>query len=118
MRVSIFGGAARDLITGVHSPVTFSPDGSQLAFLRRDVNTDRTSLIIADTETGKDERILLQPEKPQKITGRGVSWSPDGNLIVVGVSDAQGKNCEITTVDAAVGTTNKIGDKACRVSSN
>ena len=118
MRVSIFGGATRDLITGVHSAISFSPDGKQLAFLRSDAQTDQTSLVVADAETGKDERILLQPEKPQRITSHGVSWSPDGNLIVVGASDEQGKSCEIMAVDVARGTINKIGDKACRGNSN
>ncbi len=119
MRVSIYGGAARDLITGVHSQISFSPDGKQLAFLRKDAETDQNSLVVADAETGRDERILLEPEKPQRFTGRGVSWSPDGKLIVVvGASDEQGKNCEILAVDVAGGTINKIGGKACYGGSN
>ena len=118
MRVSIYGGPPQDLIAGVHGQVSFSPDGKLIAFLRRDVQTERTSLILADSETGKNEQVFLQPEKPQKIVSNGVSWSPDGGLIAVGVSDEQGKNCEIAAVNIADGSIGKIGDKACSRNSN
>lgn len=118
MRVSIFGGAARDLITGVHSAISFSPDGKQLTFLRRDVNMEQNWLITADAEAGKNERVLLGLKNPERFAGLSAAWSPDGNSIAVGVSDTEGKNCEITTVNVADGSINKIGDKACRRNSN
>ena len=39
-------------------------------------------------------------------------------MIAVGLTDEQGKNCDIAAVNIADGSTNKIGDKACRAGSN
>ena len=86
MRVSIYGGAALDLTLSVDSAISFSPDGKQFAFLRKDVETNQSSLIVADALTGKDERILLEPASGLKIVSSGVSWSPDGSLIAFGAA--------------------------------
>ncbi len=119
MRVSIYGGAVQSLTTGVHSSISFSPDGKKFAFIRRDdARTDQTFLIVADADTGKNEQILLQTEKPQRIFSMGSAWSPDGSEIVVGISDTQGENCEITAVNVKDGSLSKIGEKACLQNSN
>ncbi len=119
MRVSVYGGAVQVLTAGVHSSLSFSPDGRQFAFLRRDdARTNNTYLIIADAETGMDEQVLLQPEKPQRITSIGAAWSPDGKSVAVGMTDIAGRGCEITNVSVADGSTSTIGDKACRGNSN
>jgi hypothetical protein len=47
-RMSVLGGAITELLSGVVGPVTFAPDGKQMAFLQRDGGANQTSIIIAD----------------------------------------------------------------------
>ncbi len=108
MRISVFGGASTDLIAGVQSEIAFSTDGKSIAFVRRDEN--RNSLIVADAEDGKNERVLISYDKKDGLIEAGVSWSPDNREIAVGVSDSQRKNYGILAVNAIDGTISKIGD--------
>ena len=109
MRISIFGGALQELISKVDSSFTFSPDGRSLAFLRRDADGNRTSLIIADAETGQNERVLTSREKPENTVGVGISWSPDGQMIAF-AADAETGGTELLTANVLDGRVSKIGE--------
>ena len=80
------GGPARKLAVQVTTPFSFSPDGKQLAFVRRS-NDGETAIIIANVE-GNYERKLASRKLPGLFTYRGPSWSPDGGVIVCGAGDA------------------------------
>ena len=110
MRVSAFGGAVQYLISEVNSFITFSPDGKSLAFMRGDRNGDRTSMIIADAETGKDQRVLTVREKPENVVGSGISWSPDGQMIAFAASDTNEEGSALWAVNTADGSISRIGD--------
>jgi len=53
LRMPVLGGVATELIANVDGPVTFSPDGHQLAFLRENGETRQTSMVIADPATAE-----------------------------------------------------------------
>jgi Tol biopolymer transport system component/DNA-binding winged helix-turn-helix (wHTH) protein len=94
-QVPALGGTARKLIEDVDSPVTFSPDGKQLAFLRHKPQTKESSLIIADTE-GPHQSVLLTRQAPTNFSQDAIghyapSWSPDGRLIACAVSAEENK---------------------------
>jgi len=110
MRVSIFGGALQDLISRIDSSFSFSPDGKSLAFLRRDADGNRTALMVADAETGKNERVLALREKPEDTVGGGISWSPDGQMIAFAATDANGQGTALLTINVLDGSISKIGD--------
>jgi len=78
-QITTLGRNQRKVITGVDSQISFSPDGTQIAFIR--VLEGDNSIIIAG-EQGGNERILVTRKFP-KVYGDEVSWSPDGKLIAV-----------------------------------
>lgn len=108
MRVSIYGGAVQELILGVNSPVTFSPDGKFLAFLRREPGDRRTSIVTANADTGKGERILLERSGSDSVLGSGISWSPNGQIITFAGLGADGS--ALFSLNIADGSVNKIGN--------
>ena len=110
MRVSFFGGPLRELITGVDSSVTFSPDGKYLAFIRRDEEREKSSIVIADAETGKNERVLVTRENGENIVGYGISWSPDGTMIAFSAQDPPHNGSAVFAANIDDGGLNKIVD--------
>jgi serine/threonine protein kinase len=81
-QVSTLGGAARKLVSGIDTPVTLSPDGSQLAFVRRD--QDGTVLITAKADGSSERELAVPPEHTEFSRlqiNNGPAWSPDGRSI-------------------------------------
>jgi eukaryotic-like serine/threonine-protein kinase len=78
-RVPALGGNAQEVIEDVDSPVTFSPDGSQLAFVRFSPAEDFLMVTKVD---GSGARPLATFKWPHVAEG-GPAWSPDGKVIVV-----------------------------------
>jgi Tol biopolymer transport system component/DNA-binding winged helix-turn-helix (wHTH) protein len=77
-RVPVLGGPAVKVLGGdVGSPVTFSPDGRSLAFVRGRVGGE-LSLLVADAD-GANERAVLKRSAPSFF---GLpAWSPDGKAV-------------------------------------
>ncbi|HEY0321647.1 MAG TPA: protein kinase [Pyrinomonadaceae bacterium] len=83
-RIPVLGGTPTKVLTNIDSPVAFSPDGKQMAFVRGGFpSRDESALMISDTE-GNSERTLAVRKRPQRfypIYFTGASWSPDGEWI-------------------------------------
>jgi DNA-binding winged helix-turn-helix (wHTH) protein/Tol biopolymer transport system component len=108
MRVSTLGGATQDLATDVDSAVTFSPDGKQLAFFRRDL--DEVSFTTADAATGEGERVFLRLTKPDEVIGGGISWSPDGKSIAFSAPNRKGNGTVTLAANTGDGSISQIGE--------
>ena len=80
-QVPVLGGTTRKLISNVGSPVTFSPDGKSLAFIRQFVEQGEDGLMVANAD-GTGERRIAVRKFPNFF--RSVSWSPDGKSIACG----------------------------------
>jgi Tol biopolymer transport system component len=78
-QITTLGLNQRKIIAGVDSQISFSPDGTHIAFIR--VSDADNSIVIAD-EQGRNERTLTTRKYP-RVFGDEVSWSPDGKLIAV-----------------------------------
>jgi len=78
-QITTLGRNQRKLITGVDSQISFSPDGTKIAFIR--ISEADNSIIVAGQEGG-NEQVLVTRKYP-KVYGDEVSWSPDGTLIAV-----------------------------------
>jgi serine/threonine protein kinase/Tol biopolymer transport system component len=105
-QVSVLGGAPKKIMSDVDTPVTFSPDGKQFAFMRGEPTKAEWSLIIANAD-GTNERRLAARKSPQFY--EVPAWSPDGAKLAVSVGDTTGgKVMSVVEVSVADGTEKPI----------
>jgi len=81
-KMPVLGGASRKVAEDVSSPISFSPDGKQIAFVR---NSDEESALMIANADGAEERKLAIRKRVGGIFGNffqgGTAWSPDGKRI-------------------------------------
>jgi serine/threonine protein kinase len=85
-RVSKLGGAQRLILENVNTAVSFSPDGSQMAFVRSNNAVDPADLVIASAEGGGSSVLVRRTLADNRffssdMRGPGPVWSPDGKSI-------------------------------------
>ena len=71
----------------------WSPDGSQIVFMARTLNTDWRAYLVAANGQGLRELI------PGATAGFDPSWSPDGKSIVLAMSDLGATSNKISVLD-------------------
>ena len=106
-QISVLGGTPRKLVDSLDSPVTFSPDGKQIGFVRNDDIRGESSLILADP-SGSHETTLATRRTSNDIGPfRVPSWAPDGKTITVSASDPadDGLNYHLLDVSTSDGST-------------
>ena len=106
-QVPVLGGASRKLIVDVDSPVTFSPDGRQFAFVRNNPEREDSVVVIANAD-GTEEHILATRKLFEGFLWP--AWSPDGKTIacVAHNSDADGSYDMVIEVGVEDGTEKRI----------
>ena len=77
--IPTFGGTARKLISNVTNAVTLSPDGQNVAFIRKIADVGEDVVIVADAN-GSNERKLAVRKLPNFFGS--LTWSPKGNSLV------------------------------------
>ncbi|MGH9947689.1 MAG: protein kinase domain-containing protein [Pyrinomonadaceae bacterium] len=85
-RVPTLGGIPVKVFNQVAEGISFSRDGSQIAFQRYEGSTTESSLIIANAD-GTNERKVAGVSGHEWFSTRGPAWSPDGKFIVSGAGD-------------------------------
>jgi eukaryotic-like serine/threonine-protein kinase len=88
-KIPVLGGTKKRLIANVAmssflvnpNPVTLSPDGKRVAFLRASKARNETALMVAN-EDGTGEEQLAARKEPNGFGGP-VAWSPNGKTIAV-----------------------------------
>lgn len=81
-QASTIGGPPRRILSDIGSPVTFSPDGKRIAFIRNDeVTTAEDQLIVANADGTGEQKLAARKGETWFGYPTGCSWSPDGKLI-------------------------------------
>jgi Tol biopolymer transport system component/DNA-binding winged helix-turn-helix (wHTH) protein len=109
-QIPLLGGTPRKVMERVGSPVAFSPDGRQMAFVRGNPAQRETMLLVANAD-GTAERKLVTRAQPEFLSRQGPSWSPDGRLIAcaAGRSDAGDTTMHVLAVNPGDGSAQPVG---------
>ena len=99
-QMPVLGGTPRQLVRDIDTPISFSPDGKQFAFVRI-LPTPEMDLMIANVD-GSGERILVK--RPRTTAFYYAAWSPDGKAIAFAGTDVPGEGhlLTISPVDGSV----------------
>ncbi|MBI1765238.1 MAG: PD40 domain-containing protein [Acidobacteria bacterium] len=105
-QIPTLGGTPRLLVEDIDSPVSFSPAGKQICFVRNDPARHTSALLLANSD-GTQARPLMIFNAPEYLTIEGPAWSPDGEWIacVTAQRRVAGPNRKLLAVRVADGTT-------------
>ena len=87
-QVPVLGGAPRAVMDDVDAPLTISPDGNQIAYVRFAPLKGEQDLLVAKVD-GSGEHIVDRSKLPDRYCyswfeqSAGAGWSPDGRHIVL-----------------------------------
>jgi DNA-binding winged helix-turn-helix (wHTH) protein/Tol biopolymer transport system component len=77
------GGPVRKLFTDVDSPVSFSPDGSKIAYERCIPADNHIDVRIANADGASDSLLAAIQNSSCFMYQSGMSWSPDGRVLAI-----------------------------------
>ena len=108
-QVPVLGGEQKKLNSNVGSPVTFSPDGKRIAFVR---NAQGASTILIANADGTAEQPLATLKSPLVFNASGLAWSPDGTVIAAGGPDYDGgRHYKMVAIQVEGGAIKQIGSQ-------
>src|SRR6266567_2288821 len=98
-QIPVLGGQPRKIVNGISSPVTFSPDARQIAYVHLIPATGETLLKVANADGSGVPKIIARRTLPNYFSPDGPSWSPDGRVIALGVASLSAGNAHSTVVE-------------------
>lgn len=114
-RIPFMSGSRQEVVRDVDSAISFSPDGSEFAFIRSkpDEGIDR---IIISSADGISQRVLAEKTRPEffiKNVRESLAWSPDGKTIAcpLGRIADTGDSMSLIEIDRATQQEKPLTDK-------
>ena len=106
-QISVLGGTPRKLADNLDSPVTFSPDGRQIAFVRNNPIKGESYLILTDPSGGHETTLATRRTSTDISSFAVPSWAPNGKTITVAISgpSSDGLNYHLLNVSTSDGST-------------
>lgn len=109
-KIPVLGGNAMKIISDVQGPVTFSPDGNHIAFNRTYQETGNFALVTAAADGSQQKDLVAY--KGEKWIAATPSWSPNGDIIAVGLGLwKDGFHHELISVNALTGEVQPLSAK-------
>ena len=106
-RIGVLGGNPTKVLDRVFSPIAFSPNGQQFAFVRKD--RDEMSLMLANIDGSGQPRSISVRKQPDGFSTSGPSWSSDGKRIASGIFD--GTRSSVVEIPVEGGDPRPIGSE-------
>ncbi|MGD0008590.1 MAG: protein kinase [Terriglobia bacterium] len=105
-QMPVLGGTPRQLIRDIDAPISFSPDGTQFAFVRGVSAKGEVRLLIAKAD-GSGERVLVTRSALLSLVGP--AWSPDGRTVALKTLEtAKGVRNVVWAVSVADGSVREV----------
>jgi Tol biopolymer transport system component len=110
-RIPVLGGTPQRIIADVDSRVSFSPDGTQFAFVRGAPTESRNYLMVANAD-GSGARTLSSATPAELFLLNAPAWSPDGATILATVQALkEGPHHGVAAVDVASAAMRIVGGR-------
>ena len=105
-QVPVLGGTPRRLLDSAYGTITFSPDGSSMAYTSLDLGTNEVALMISKTDGTGARKLATHQATFQYGFFNILRWSPGGKFVVAHVTDPNepnGLSGTLVKVDIATG---------------
>ncbi len=106
-QIPVLGGHPKKIIEDVASPISLSPDGKRMVFIRWVIGMAEGRFVVANLD-GSGERILMRRKAPLEISSP--AWSPDGKSIAYAGGGM--RKLYLFTIPPEGGTEKKISEQS------
>jgi Tol biopolymer transport system component len=110
--IPVLGGVPRKLLDSVSSGVSFSPDGTQMAFSEFDVAAAEAHLMIAKADGTGARKLSSRKASASYGNYRALRWSPDGRRIAALTVEEKGPGGTLfglSEIDVSTGKEKPLG---------
>jgi serine/threonine protein kinase/Tol biopolymer transport system component/tetratricopeptide (TPR) repeat protein len=103
--IPLTGGTPEMLMPRVEGPLSISPDGARVAFLRANAREGGDELLVAESNGTGEKRLAMRKYPDRFVMMTTPAWSLDGTKVACGIAgtDAKGYHLGLRVFDAASG---------------
>ncbi len=112
-QVPALGGSVKEVARGVDSPISFSPDGKQFAFIRSNPAEGEDTLMVLDQNGSAEQKIATRKYPEHFSMATAPAWSPDGSAMVcvTQTADSNGFFMKLTELRLSDRTERELANK-------